>query len=169
MREIVFVLFSLFTICTAAGVVLSRNAIYSAFNLVMSFFGLAALYLLWGASFISMVQILVYAGAIVVLFVFVVMMLNLEKPGDLSHGWMIIGIMGVASWVFSLFLLRVLSSGSFMLGIGSPLTLKTVAKLLFTQYLWPFEVLTVFLLALIVGIYLVARPDSAAGNAEGAA
>lgn len=162
MKDLVFIAFSLFTLVTAAGVVLSRNVIYSAFNLVLCFFGLATLYLLWGATFISMVQILIYAGAIVVLFVFVVMLLNFEKPTEKSPSLFFMAVTGGGVWVISLLLLRVFSKTFGMLSIPETtqaLSVRTVSKLLFTQYLWPFEVLTVFLLALIIGIFLVARPE----------
>ncbi|NDG26019.1 MAG: hypothetical protein EB120_02435 [Proteobacteria bacterium] len=162
MKEMIFALFSIITLLTGAGVVISRNVIYSAFNLVLCFFGLASLYLLWGATFISMVQILIYAGAIVVLFVFVVMLLNFERSSERSQNfWIILGS-GIGSWVLSLFLLRVLSNtlGASPYQSAAPTNLRTVSKLLFTQYLWPFEVLTIFMLALIIGIYLLGRPES---------
>jgi NADH-quinone oxidoreductase subunit J len=161
-KDLIFIIFSLLTLFTAAGVVLSKNVIYSAFNLVLCFFGLATLYLLWGATFISMIQILIYAGAIVVLFVFVVMLLNFEKPMEKTPNLVFIGLSGIGVWVISLLLLRVFSKTFGMLSMPeapAASTVRTVSKLLFTQYLWPFEVLTVFLLALIIGIFLVARPE----------
>ncbi len=161
MKEIAFAVFSLFTLVTAAGVVLSRNVIYSAFNLVLCFFGLAILYLLWGANFISMIQVLVYAGAIVVLFVFVVMLLNFEKPSETPTKPWSVAFIGAGVWLLSLILLRVFSQvfGALPLPEMKESTVRQVSKLLFTQYLWPFEILTVFLLALIIGIFLLARPE----------
>jgi NADH-quinone oxidoreductase subunit J len=162
MKEAVFTFFSLFTLLTAAGVVLSRNVIYSAFNLVLCFFGLATLYLLWGATFISMIQILIYAGAIVVLFVFVVMLLNFEKPTEQKTRLPIVILTSAGVWTLALLLLRVLSKsvGEIpVLETTARASVRTVSKLLFSQYLWPFEVLTVFLLALIVGIFVLARPE----------
>ena len=79
MMDFIFIGFCLLTIGFALGVVFSRNAVYSAFNLVLCFFGLSAVYLLWNATFIAMIQILIYTGAIVVLFLFVVMLLDLVK------------------------------------------------------------------------------------------
>ncbi|NBX75720.1 MAG: NADH-quinone oxidoreductase subunit J [Proteobacteria bacterium] len=162
MKEAVFTFFSLFTLLTAAGVILSRNVIYSAFNLVLCFFGLATLYLLWGATFISMIQILIYAGAIVVLFVFVVMLLNFEKPTEQKTRLPIIILASAGVWTLALILLRVLSKSLGEIPVLETTTrasVRTVSKLLFSQYLWPFEVLTVFLLALIVGIFVLARPE----------
>lgn len=161
MKDIIFALFSIITVATAAGVILSRNVIYSAFNLVLCFFGLASLYLLWGATFISMIQILIYAGAIVVLFVFVVMLLNFEKPTEKRQSYWFILLSGIGTWLLSLMLLRVLSIsfGNIPVPAEVPSQIRIISKLLFTQYLWPFEVLTIFLLALIIGIYVLGKPD----------
>ena len=159
MRDLAFILFSLMTVGTGLGVVMARSPIYSAFSLILSFFGLAMLYLLWGAAFISMVQILIYAGAIVVLFVFVVMLLNLERAREQFNSWLIILAAGVGTWFASISLLKTLrfSQGA---AVNAPgvISIKGLSKLLFTQYLWPFEMLTVFLVALIVAIYVIARP-----------
>jgi len=165
MKEIAFAAFSLFTLLTAAGVVLSRNVIYSAFNLVMCFFGLAVLYLLWGANFIAMIQVLIYAGAIVVLFVFVVMLLNFEKPTEVPTRPMVMLLIGGGVWVLSLVFLRVFSHvfGALPMPEIHESSVREISKLLFTQYLWPFEILTVFLLALIIGIFLLARPQKEEG------
>jgi NADH-quinone oxidoreductase subunit J len=161
MKDLVFIFFSIFTVVTGAGVILSRNVIYSAFNLVLSLFGLATLYLLWGATFISMIQVLIYAGAIVVLFVFVVMLLNFEKPTDKNPSLLMVGLSGASIWLVCLILLRILTQtfGLMPMPETTVSSVRTVSKLLFTQYLWPFEVLTVFLLAMIIGIFLVARPE----------
>ena len=161
MKDLIFIFFSLLTVLTGAGVILSRNVIYSAFNLVLCFFGLASLYLIWGATFISMIQVLIYAGAIVVLFVFVVMLLNFEKPNEKSTPLWMIALSGAGIWLVCLILLRILTQTFGMMPIPEKTvsSVRLVSKLLFTQYLWPFEVLTVFLLALIIGIFLVARPE----------
>ncbi len=164
MRDILFTGFGLFSIACAVAVVFSRNAVYSAFSLILTFFGLSALYVLWGATFIAMIQILIYTGAIVVLFVFVVMLLNLGKgSGPTAAGWFTALISGAAVWSFSLLLLRTLNRASFSSTVGATPapTMRTISKLLFNEYLWPFEVLSVFLLALIVAIYCLTRPETA--------
>lgn len=160
-KEFLFPLFGLFTIAMAAGVVISRNAVYSAFSLILCFFGLSALYLLWGATFISVIQVLIYAGAIVVLFMFVVMLLNLGKAPMQSQNWLLLGIAGISVWLFSFLFLRVLSQGAMIAGSeGMAISLRAVSRLLFTRYLWPFEVLSVFLLVMIVAIFAIAHPDA---------
>lgn len=160
-KEILFMLFGIFTVAMAAAVVIARNAVYSAFGLILCFFGLSALYLLWGATFISVVQILIYAGAIVVLFMFVVMLLNLGKTPLQNQNWLLLSVAGVSVWLFSFLLLRILSLGT-VTGTSTAMenSMRAVSKLLFTRYLWPFEVLSVFLLVLIVAIFAIAHPDA---------
>src|SRR4051812_344594 len=107
MKELFFVFFSVYTIATALGVVLAKNPVYSAFSLILSFFGLSALYVMWGATFIGMIQILVYTGAIVVLFVFVVMLLDLGRSITAhSHSWITVLVAAAGVWFFSLLMLR---------------------------------------------------------------
>lgn len=158
MRETLFAIFSIFTIMAASGVVLSRNPVYSAFSLILSFFGLSGLYLLWGSTFMAMIQILIYTGAIVVLFVFVVMLLNLQVIKENSSNLLSLSGVAAAVWVFSLILLRVLTRGIPNKPVEIPIDqLRTISKLLFTRYLWPFEVLSLFLLVMIVAIFAITR------------
>jgi len=165
MKEHLFTGFGLFTIACAVGVVFCRSAIYSAFCLILSFFGLAGIYLLWGSPFIAMIQILIYTGAIVVLFVFVVMLLDLGRgSGPSWQNSFMVMVSGAGAWLFSLVLLRSLNQAQFAIsgaagGVGHETSMRTISRLLFTEYLWPFEVLSVFLLALIIAIYALARPE----------
>lgn len=159
--DALFIGFSLFSLFCAFGVVFSRSAIYSAFSLILCFFGLASLYLMWGATFIAMIQVLIYTGAIVVLFVFVVMLLNLASPTVQSGKWLTGSIAAAASWCFALFLVRALNRATFAQAVSqASVDMRTISKLLFTDYLWPFEILSIFMLALIVAIYALARPET---------
>jgi NADH-quinone oxidoreductase subunit J len=171
-RDLLFIGFGLFSLLCAVAVVFARNAVYSAFSLILCFFGLSALYVLWGANFIAMIQILIYTGAIVVLFVFVVMLLNLGRStGPTSAGWVTGFFASLSVWCFALLLLRTLNRATFAQGPpgGLPMpAMREISKLLFNEYLWPFEVLSVFLLALIIAIYCLTRPetpDELEGNA----
>lgn len=159
-----FIAFSLFTIAMATGVVFARSAIYSSLCLILSFFGLAALYVLWNAEFVAMVQILIYTGAIVVLFVFVVMLLDLERKEAklFSAGRIFMGVAVVAVWWLCFFLLRALNVSPFFESSSnvSTTSLRSIAKLLFNEYLWPFEILSVFMLALIVAIFALTRSET---------
>jgi len=159
--EFVFISFCILTIGCGLGVILSKSPIYSAFSLVLCFFGLAGVYVLWGANFIAMIQVLIYTGAIVVLFVFVVMLLDLVRAAPSpSAGWLTVVVSGLAVWFFSVLMLRGLNRAQFLPGTpDSNLTpIKSISTLLFTEYLWAFEVLSFFLLAMIIAVYVLTRP-----------
>ena len=158
MREILFVVFSILTIAAASGVLLARNPVYSAFSLILSFFGLSGLYLLWGSTFMAVIQILIYTGAIVVLFVFVVMLLNLQVNRENPPNLFILSSCAIGVWCFSLILLRVLTRAipNKILEIPAD-QLRVISKLLFTRYLWPFEILSLFLLVMIVAIFAITK------------
>ena len=166
MTDTLFCIFGIFTIAMGLGVVFARNAVYSAFSLILSFFGLSILYVLWNATFVAVLQVLIYAGAIVVLFVFVVMLLNLGNARGIAHSHkaLTVTVAGIATWCFALLLLRALNYAPFYSGQPSHTgntSMRVISKLLFNEYLWPFEVLSLFLLVLMVAIYSIARPDSA--------
>jgi len=167
MREVLFIAFSLFTIGAASGVLLSRNPVYSAFSLILSFFGLSGLYLLWGSTFMAMIQILIYTGAIVVLFVFVVMLLNLQTNRENSSNIVFLGVVSASVWLFSLIILRVLTRSIPNKILEIPENqLRTISKLLFTRYLWPFEILSFFLLVMIIAIFAITRTQEIAHGGE---
>ena len=153
--------FSLFTVAMAASVILSKNPVHSAFGLVLCFFGLAGMYLLWGATFLSVIQILIYAGAIVVLFVFVVMLLNLGKPTVSHFSWVLVCIAGISVWLLAFSVLRVLGKDPGPIAAKAfDMSVRATSKELFSRFLWPFEVLSVFLLVMIVAIFAIAKSDS---------
>ena len=82
---LVFLILALIGIAAAAGLILSRNTVYSALFLIINFLSVAVIYLLMGATFIALAQITVYAGAIMVLFLFVIMLLGAEKPKEVEQ------------------------------------------------------------------------------------
>lgn len=162
--DLLFIVFGIFAIAMAAGVVFAKNAVHSAFCLILTFFAMAGLFVLWGNSFLGMLQILIYTGAIVVLFVFVVMLLGIDpRPHAIGSRWWLGAVGGAASWIVGLLLLRTLNGAFFFSGRPAhpfATDMRTISKLLFTDYLWPFEVLSLFLLALILGIFVLARPEN---------
>ena len=160
MNSIVFLVLALLTIGAAMMVVLSRNPISSILFLVLVFFSLAAFYVALGAQFIAAVQIIVYAGAIMVLFLFVVMLLNLKKIEEkASVPLRTLGI--VTAGILVALLLAVISKTNPALNPATGLTAtKTIGQLLFTQYLVPFEIAGILLLTAIVGaVVLVKKPN----------
>ncbi|MBI1860222.1 MAG: NADH-quinone oxidoreductase subunit J [Deltaproteobacteria bacterium] len=158
MSDIAAGLFGVLTLGCSLGVVFSRNVIMSAFYLILSFFGLAALYVLIQAPFLAVIQVLIYTGAIVVLFVFVVMLIDQDKLLEVVTGKTLVLTAGVLAWSLGLILLRALNHSPMAVPVSGQLpTLRTISLSLFTEYLWPFEVLSVFMLVIIVGVFVLAR------------
>jgi NADH-quinone oxidoreductase subunit J len=160
--EIVFFwIFAVPLMISALGVVFARNPVYAAMSLVSAFFFLAGIYILLTAHLIAFLQIIVYAGAIVVLFLFVIMLLSLsdaELGFDKITAMKWVGIAGGLG-VFGL-VIRAIAEVPIqqMRPVAADFgTVKAVGKLLFTQYLLPFEATSVLLLVAIVGAVVVAK------------
>lgn len=159
---IVFVVVAAFALLGAVGTVASRNAIYSALFLVLNMAMLAVFYVLLNAPFIAMVQLAVYAGAIMVLFLFVIMLLGAERlPGIMPNRAQV-----VVALLLGLVVLSVLGVTLFTEpapgGAVAPIEAGPVAvgMTLFERYVFPFEVTSVLLLVAMVGV-LVFRTRSA--------
>src|SRR6201988_123776 len=162
----IFLVLAAVAVAGALSLILQRHPIHSALSLIVVMVALAGLYLLQGAEFIAAVQISVYGGAIMVLFVFVIMLLNAgeEERTNLSRMAMILGLPGVlaggllVAWV----LLERSETGEVALGSlpGYP---KTIGQLLFHEFLLPFEVTSILVLIAILGaVVLASRPASQA-------
>ena len=159
---IFFLLLAVIAIATALGMLLSRNAIYSALFLVLNFVTVAVFYLLLGAPFISLVQITVYAGAIMVLFLFVIMLLDVsaEERRALSRFGLITGVLAVGALALIL-VSAILGPGTFkpLATPGLEGGVEPLGRVLFLEYVLPFEVLSVLLLVAMVGVVLLSKRD----------
>lgn len=164
---IVFLVLSLVAIATALGMLFSRNAVYSALFLVLNFVTVAVFYLLLGAPFIAMAQITVYAGAIMVLFLFVIMLLgaeNLPPANPLPWQRPLAGILAVVLTVQSVYVLvaRVQTRAHTALpdaSINTVDNLRAMALELFNRFLLPFEVTSILLLVAMVGAIVLSRQE----------
>ena len=157
---VTFFVFAVPLLFTAAGVVMARNPIYAAMNLVAAFFFLAGIYLLLVAHLIAFMQILVYAGAVMVLFLFVIMLLSIHEEGIEARMPRAVQWIGAAG-ALGLFGLLVAAVWQ-VAGDPAPLaadfgTVKAVGKVLYSQYLLPFEATSLLLLVAIVGAVVVAK------------
>jgi NADH-quinone oxidoreductase subunit J len=147
-----FYLFGGISLAGAVAVIALRNALSSAMALVVTLFSVACLFALAGADFLAAMQVLVYAGAIMVLFVFVVMFLNLAR--ETIQGLKItfsaaVGILfGV---IFGLFMALQFGYLSVPLAEGERGTVQEIGRLLFTDFIVPFELVSLLLLIAIVG------------------
>jgi NADH-quinone oxidoreductase subunit J len=158
-----FFVFAIIAVIAAVNLLAQRHPINSALSLIVVMASLAALFLLMGAEFLGAIQVIVYAGAIMVLFVFVIMLLNAgvedRTPGSrvamlLGFPAVIIGG-GLVAWTL---LVRNPHPESVGLGntfVGSP---SAIARLLFRDFLLPFEVTSVLILIAIMGAVVLATP-----------
>jgi len=162
-----FTLLAVVATITALLVIVQRNPVASAIYLIITIFCLAGIYLLLNAQFIAIIQVLVYAGAIMVLFLFVIMLLNLEKEQKRKitrHSLQkVLGVFfgAVLLAQFGMIFHSVLLGGRKGIFIPEKIAAagntEAVARLLFTDYLLPFEITSVLLLVAIIGAIVLAK------------
>ncbi|MCH8068787.1 MAG: NADH-quinone oxidoreductase subunit J [Candidatus Marinimicrobia bacterium] len=161
--SLLFYFVSALTIGSALLVVLNRNAVYSAVLLVFTFFNLSILYLLLEAYFLAVLEILIYAGAIMVLFLFVIMLLNVGRERVLpkmmsfqravSLFLLVIFFIGVS--LFTIQGVQDLHQPAGSVSIGN---VTAIGEALFSKYLFPFEIASILLLVALIGtVYLAKR------------
>lgn len=178
---IVFIIFGTVSIIGAIAVISFRHPIYSALSLIVTFFSQAGLFVLLGAHFVAAVQVIVYAGAIMVLFLFVIMLLNLGTlsakgalTGKLKGVAIILGILLAVEGVY--IAVRALNNTE----VGSKIAENAAAalqdnpietydvghigNLLFSKYLLPFEVTSLILLAALIGVIVLVKRDKQPEN-----
>ncbi len=162
---ILFFVFAGFSVIGALLMIFLREPIHSALALILVMVSLAVLYLLLGAEFIAAVQIIVYAGAIMVLFVFVIMLLNAgeEERTNLSKMAHYVG------WPLGIFLTVELIYWLSRAAIGGHAATPTIAPgdptrdlstLLFKSYLFPFEITSILILIALIGAVVLAKRDT---------
>ena len=163
MMLLLFAVFAITLVGCSLMVILHRNPVTSALFLVVAFCALAGLYLLLQAEFLAMVQVIVYAGAIMVLFLFVIMYLNLKRDVEdglqfalrRGAGWLLgILLLGTAA----LFLSRGWAPGATTEASPPPIgNSAAIGRLLYSRYLFPFELTSILLLVGIVGAVVIGR------------
>ena len=174
MPELFYVL-AVVTVLGALALVLVPNPVYCALSLVGSFFAMAAIFILLDQEFLAAIQILVYAGAIMVLFLFVIMLLNLRSDVPFRVRWSVRHVLSVAIVLAILSqLAAVFSAPAARLGplgeysperVAKTGAVQVVSDLLFTSYVLPFEVISVLLMVAVMGAVLLAKRRGAEGGA----
>ncbi|MDX9990960.1 MAG: NADH-quinone oxidoreductase subunit J [Anaerolineales bacterium] len=163
LEMILFFVLALIAIGTAVGVLLSRSTVYAALYLVVNFVSVAIFYLLLDAPFIALSQVAVYAGAIMVLFLFVIMLLGLENiAGELQWQKMIWPLgMGAILLVEGVFLvIQRVGQNTYIGSTGTALSDPALlAKVLFTDYALPFELTAVLLLVAMIGAIVMSKHE----------
>lgn len=153
----IFFFFAAIAVIFAANVVLHRNPVVGALSLVASFFALAVMYVLLDVPFIAALQVIVYAGAIMVLFLFVIMLLNLQhqheprtRPVQQFLGYAGSAAFGLALvYYLAKYAVTTLPSGPFIADA------RSIGIRMFEAYVFPFEIVSILLLAAIVGALLM--------------
>ncbi len=181
MTVFLFVVFGALTLVGALGVVVSRHAVHSALWLVLTLVSVAVLFLLQNAQLVAAVQIIVYAGAIVVLFLFVIMLLGVDRaeilteklpfqrPAAVALGAIVLAeliFLAGHEWATGLKTSRGIplsgpgidEAGNAVEGLGD--NIERVARTLFTDFLWPFQITAVLLVVAVVGSVVLARHSS---------
>ncbi len=163
-----FIVLSTITLISAINVLIQKPPIYSALSLILSLIGLAGIYLQMGAEFIAAMQVVVYAGAIMVLFIFVIMLLNARPGKNSPHQSQFVKY--CAAPLAVIFFVGV--SGSLVQTLPSiprveagrndltVVTVNAIGQLLYTKYTLPLEVASLLLLTAIIGVVVLAKKES---------
>src|ERR1700720_3887211 len=161
---ILFAAFGLVCVCGAINLLVQRHPINSALSLVVVMGSLAVEYLLLGAEFVAVVQVIVYAGAVMVLFVFVIMLLNagVEERTKGSRVALLFGVPGMLIGSVLIGWVLIERTGNPVVPAGAlPGSPKVIGWLLFHDFLLPFEVTSILVLIAIMGaVVLASHPDS---------
>ena len=166
MEWAVFIVFAVAAIVGAGGVVLARKPVHSALSLVLTLFSVAVFFVLQGAHFLAAVQVIVYAGAIVILFLFVIMLLGIDQEDVLDEPLPaqrpLAVVVGVALFAGLLLVAKILTptgapAARASATQGDVANVERVARSLFTDFLWPFEITSALLVIAVVGAVVLAR------------
>lgn len=164
MDQFLFFLVAFMAVASAVYFVFAKNPLYAILSLIVTMFSIAGLYILLNAQFLAIIQIIVYTGAIMVLFLYILMMLNLNKEdeskknntlkfvGVFATGLLLLGTLGVFRGIQD----KHVVVENIDKGVG--LT-KNLGRLLFNEYVLPFELASILILAGIVGAVLIGKKD----------
>ena len=156
---VLFLILATISVFAAISMLTSKNAVHSALFLILNFAAIAVFYLILNAPFLAAVQITVYAGAIMVLFLFVIMLLGAEESAGVlgtRTGQLTAGIIGAVLVVGS-FIAAVTQMGGTAPAAAADTRPRTLAVILFEEFVFPFEVTGVLLLVAVVGLYVMSR------------
>jgi NADH-quinone oxidoreductase subunit J len=165
MHEVFFYIFGVLTLLCAGLVIanpFTRSPVTSAMFLVLTIVSMAGLFVLLGAFFLAAVQVLVYAGAVMVLFLFVIMLLDLkeEEQRHIKVSFAVLGLAAVA--LIAVVMIRTIRNSSLGFGLGRSLAEGSTIALgrdLFTRFALPFEVISLVLLVAMIGTILLSKRD----------
>ena len=164
---ILFIVLAAVVVASAVGLLISRNTVYAALFLVLNFATVAVFYLLLGAPFIALAQVTIYAGAIMVLFLFVIMLLGADKlPKAQVLPWqrplaigLVVILLAEAGFLLFQRLQLTASLANPEPSINTTESLRTLGMTLFNQYLLPFEITSLLLLVAMIGVIVLTKKE----------
>lgn len=160
----VFYFLSFVAILSALMVVFSRNPVHSVLYLIITFFCIAGHYVLLNAEFLAVVHVIVYAGAIMVLFLYVIMMLNLNKESEPHKSTLLKVVATICAGLLIVVLIGSLKGTELMIAQqptdSSTGLVKNLGKVMFNEFLLPFEITSVLLLAAMVGAIMLGKSET---------
>ena len=163
--EILFWILSALALFSALMVLVSKNPVHSVLWLIIVFFAISGHYILLNAQFLAIVNLIVYAGAIMVLFLFVIMLMNLNASGEPQRNFLI-RLAGIVAGglLLSVMISAVRSAGELtgkqaIMNEGDIGLIQNLGKVLFTQYVVPFEISSVLFLSAMVGAVVIGKKD----------
>jgi NADH-quinone oxidoreductase subunit J len=161
---IIFYFLAAITLATAFLTIYSRNPIHSAIYLVLCFFSIAGHYLWFNAQFLALVHIIVYSGAIMVLFLFTIMLMNLNKEDEVHKPRITrIGALVVFVIMSVVFITIFINSKTIMTGYDTSgedfQSIKVLGKVLLNEYMFPFEFISILLLVAMIGTVLLTKKE----------
>ncbi len=163
-HKLIFLYFAAVILGSAILMITRRNPIHSVMFMLLLFFHVAGVFVLLNAEFLAAVQLIVYAGAILILYLFVVMLLNVDKETGAARANRFWPGMTVFGALIAGEIVLLVSRGSFPAGIDRPMRLETGVKelgeALYQQYMVPFEIASVILLVGLIGAVMLAKKSS---------
>jgi NADH-quinone oxidoreductase subunit J len=160
--QILFWILSIIALFSAVMMVTSKNPVYSVLWLIVTFFSISGHYILLNAQFLAVVNIIVYAGAIMVLFLFVIMLMNLNKDTEpQKNKWMKLAgaVSGGSLLLVLVAALRNTERNMTELGTGDIGLIQNLGKVLFTEFVVPFEIASILFLSAMVGAVVIGKRD----------
>jgi len=161
--EILFWVLSVVAVLSALMVVISKNPVYSVLWLIITFFSISGHYILLNAQFLAIVNIIVYAGAIMVLFLFVIMLMNLTRDTEpQKNKWLKLAgaVAGGSLLLVLVAALRNTEKNMTELGTGDIGLIKNLGRVLFNEYVVPFEISSILFLSAMVGAVVIGKRES---------
>jgi NADH-quinone oxidoreductase subunit J len=165
MSQLLFYSLSILAVVFSLVMVYNKNPMYSVLGLLVTFFSVAGIYLMLDAQFLAIVHIIVYAGAIMVLFLYVIMFLNLNLPVAMSNS-QTVRLMAVGTGLMLLLVMIAAMLKSKFVSLTDPSNYtqigdaKTLGKVLFGEYLMPFELTSILFLSAMVGVMIFNKREA---------